>query len=95
MQNITGTKKRLPVATFQLSPHQEFSTLCLTFYQIYSLNVQKFSQNPYFLFLEEAAHNGCGLTLHAISQQSPDILKSHAALAMPLAFLAMHEALPG
>ncbi|WAR24092.1 ECM29-like protein [Mya arenaria] len=40
---------------------------------------------------EEAAHNGCGLTLHAISQQSSDILKRHASLTMPLAFLAMHE----
>ncbi|KAL4235658.1 hypothetical protein ACF0H5_004053 [Mactra antiquata] len=40
---------------------------------------------------EEAAHHGCGLTLHAVSQQSPDILKRHASLAMPLAFLAMHE----
>lgn len=40
---------------------------------------------------EEAAHQGCGLTLHAISQQSPDTLRRHATLAMPLAFLAMHE----
>ena len=44
-----------------------------------------------YLFSEEAAHHGCGLTLHAISQQSPDILRRHATLAMPLAFLAMHE----
>lgn len=40
---------------------------------------------------DEAAHNGCGLTLHAISQHSPDVLRRHASLAMPLAFLAMHE----
>lgn len=40
---------------------------------------------------EEAAHQGCGLTLHAISLQSPDTLRRHATLAMPLAFLAMHE----
>ncbi|KAL3868785.1 hypothetical protein ACJMK2_041546 [Sinanodonta woodiana] len=40
---------------------------------------------------DEASHNGCGLALHAISQQNPDILHRHAALAMPLAFLAMHE----
>jgi len=46
-------------------------------------------------FSEEAAHNGCGLTLNAISRQSPDVLKNHASLAMPLAFLAMHEAVPG
>ena len=44
-----------------------------------------------FHFVEEAAHQGCGLTLHAISQQSPDTLRRHATLAMPLAFLAMHE----
>lgn len=46
-------------------------------------------------FVDEAAHNGCGLTLHAISQQSPDILKRHATVAMPLAFLAMHESIAG
>ena len=45
----------------------------------------------YSFISEEAAHHGCGLTLHAISQQSPDILRRHATLAMPLAFLAMHE----
>ena len=40
---------------------------------------------------EEVAHQGCGLTLHAISQQSSDVLRKHASVAMPLAFLAMHE----
>lgn len=49
----------------------------------------------FLAILEEAAHHGCGLTLNAVSQQSPDILKRHASLAMPLAFLAMHEDTPG
>ena len=40
---------------------------------------------------EEVAHSGCALTLHAISQKSPDILRRHATLAMPIAFFAMHE----
>ena len=35
--------------------------------------------------------HACGVTLQAISQRSPDVLKRHTALALPLAFLAMHE----
>lgn len=37
--------------------------------------------------------NACSVTLHAISQHSPDCLRRHANLAMPLAFFAMHEEL--
>ena len=33
----------------------------------------------------------CGVTIHAINQRSPDVLKRHAAQALPLAFLAMHQ----
>ncbi|KAK3091483.1 hypothetical protein FSP39_020174, partial [Pinctada imbricata] len=40
---------------------------------------------------EESARHACGQTLHAMSTHSPDILKRHATLAMPLAFFAMHE----
>ncbi|MEQ2306110.1 hypothetical protein AMECASPLE_004693 [Ameca splendens] len=36
----------------------------------------------------------CALTLHAISHYSPDVLKAHAGVALPLAFLGMHQA-PG
>ncbi|XP_060085987.1 proteasome adapter and scaffold protein ECM29-like [Ylistrum balloti] len=43
---------------------------------------------------EESARLACGLTLHSMSQHSPDILKRHATLAMPLAFFAMHEQKP-
>jgi len=34
------------------------------------------------------------LTVHAISHYSPDVLKGHAVVALPLAFLGMHQA-PG
>ncbi|KAI8774268.1 proteasome-associated protein ECM29 [Biomphalaria glabrata] len=37
------------------------------------------------------ARHGCSVTLHAISEYSPDTLRRHANLAMPLAFFAMHE----
>ena len=32
------------------------------------------------------------LTVHAISHYSPDVLKAHAGVALPLAFLGMHQA---
>lgn len=32
--------------------------------------------------------------MHAISHYSPDVLKGHAGVALPLAFLGMHQA-PG
>lgn len=34
------------------------------------------------------------LTVHAISHYSPDVLKGHGGVALPLAFLGMHQA-PG
>ncbi|XP_075681729.1 proteasome adapter and scaffold protein ECM29 [Rhinoderma darwinii] len=34
---------------------------------------------------------GCTLTVHAISRYSPDVLKNHSGMVLPLAFLAMHE----
>lgn len=43
---------------------------------------------------EESVRSACGLTLAAISQYNPDVLKRHAALALPLAFFAMHEKEP-
>ena len=45
----------------------------------------------YISYAEESVREVCGVTLHAISQRSPDVLKRHAALALPLAFLAMHQ----
>ncbi|XP_063770752.1 proteasome adapter and scaffold protein ECM29 isoform X2 [Pseudophryne corroboree] len=40
---------------------------------------------------EPAYRSGCTLTVHAISRYSPDVLKNHSSLVLPLAFLAMHE----
>ncbi|KAM8960529.1 proteasome adapter and scaffold protein ECM29 [Pelodytes ibericus] len=40
---------------------------------------------------ETTYRTGCTLTVHAISRYSPDVLKNHSALVLPLAFLAMHE----
>lgn len=47
-----------------------------------------------FLSLEPVYKSSCALTLHAISHYSPDVLKGHAVVALPLAFLGMHQA-PG
>ncbi|XP_078427300.1 proteasome adapter and scaffold protein ECM29 [Cetorhinus maximus] len=40
---------------------------------------------------EQVYRSACALTVHAISRHSPDIIKHHAAVALPLAFLGMHE----
>ncbi|XP_059151870.1 proteasome adapter and scaffold protein ECM29-like [Physella acuta] len=40
---------------------------------------------------EPNAHHACCVTLHAMARHSPDHLRRHANLAMPLAFFAMHE----
>ncbi|XP_056374752.1 proteasome adapter and scaffold protein ECM29 [Hyla sarda] len=40
---------------------------------------------------EPAYRTGCTLTVHAISRYSPDVLKNHSSMVLPLAFLAMHE----
>uniref|UniRef100_A0A8C5FEG7 Ecm29 proteasome adaptor and scaffold n=1 Tax=Gadus morhua TaxID=8049 RepID=A0A8C5FEG7_GADMO len=51
--------------------------------------------NTWYLEKEEPVYkSSCVLTLHAISHYSPDVLKGHAGLALPLAFLGMHQ-LPG
>lgn len=44
-----------------------------------------------FTFVESNAHHACCVTLHAMARHSPDHLRRHANLAMPLAFFAMHE----
>lgn len=43
---------------------------------------------------EPVYKSSCVLTVHAISHYSPDVLKGHAGVALPLAFLGMHQA-PG
>lgn len=51
--------------------------------------------NSWYLEKEEPVYkSSCALTVHAISHYSPDVLKSHAGVALPLAFLGMHQA-PG
>ncbi|XP_077980977.1 proteasome adapter and scaffold protein ECM29-like [Glandiceps talaboti] len=40
---------------------------------------------------DEGIRVACGLTLQAMARQNPDIVKRHAAIALPLAFLAMHQ----
>ncbi|XP_029706065.1 proteasome adapter and scaffold protein ECM29 isoform X1 [Takifugu rubripes] len=51
--------------------------------------------STWYLQKEEPVHkSSCALTVHAISHYSPDVLKAHAGVALPLAFLGMHQA-PG
>ncbi|KAI3353260.1 hypothetical protein L3Q82_019800, partial [Scortum barcoo] len=51
--------------------------------------------NSWYLEKEEPVYkSSCALTVHAISHYSPDVLKGHAGVALPLAFLGMHQA-PG
>ncbi|KAK7930020.1 hypothetical protein WMY93_006415 [Mugilogobius chulae] len=51
--------------------------------------------HSWYLEKEEPVYkSSCALTLHAISHYSPDVLKGHAGVALPLAFLGMHQA-PG
>ncbi|KAJ8262299.1 hypothetical protein GJAV_G00164870 [Gymnothorax javanicus] len=57
-------------------------------------SVEKLLQklNAWYLEKEEPIYkSSCALTVHAIGHYSPDVLKSHAGLALPLAFLGMHE----
>uniref|UniRef100_A0A1A7Z514 F-box protein 10 n=1 Tax=Iconisemion striatum TaxID=60296 RepID=A0A1A7Z514_9TELE len=51
--------------------------------------------STWYLEKEELVYkSSCALTVHAISHYSPDVLKAHAGVALPLAFLGMHQA-PG
>ncbi|XP_072904697.1 proteasome adapter and scaffold protein ECM29 [Hemitrygon akajei] len=51
--------------------------------------------NMWYLEKDESIYqSACVLTVSAIGRHSPDIIKQHAALALPLAFLGMHE-IPG
>uniref|UniRef100_A0A8C1YNA4 Ecm29 proteasome adaptor and scaffold n=1 Tax=Cyprinus carpio TaxID=7962 RepID=A0A8C1YNA4_CYPCA len=57
-------------------------------------SVEKLLQklNTWYLEKEEALYrSSCCLVVHAISHYSPDVLKAHAGVALPLAFLAMHQ----
>ncbi|KAM9818443.1 proteasome adapter and scaffold protein ECM29 isoform 2-T2 [Syngnathus typhle] len=49
--------------------------------------------STWYLEKEEPVYkSSCALTVHAISHYSPDVLKAHAGVALPLAFLGMHQA---
>uniref|UniRef100_A0A1A8DM70 F-box protein 10 n=1 Tax=Nothobranchius kadleci TaxID=1051664 RepID=A0A1A8DM70_NOTKA len=48
--------------------------------------------STWYLEKEELVYkSSCALTVHAISHYSPDVLKAHAGVALPLAFLGMHQ----
>lgn len=44
---------------------------------------------------DEGVRQACAVTLQAITRRCPDVTKAHAAIALPLAFLGMHEQKPG
>uniref|UniRef100_A0AAR2L3Y5 Ecm29 proteasome adaptor and scaffold n=1 Tax=Pygocentrus nattereri TaxID=42514 RepID=A0AAR2L3Y5_PYGNA len=57
-------------------------------------SVEKLLQklSTWYLEKEEVVYkSSCCLTVHAISHYSPDVLKAHAGVALPLAFLGMHQ----
>ncbi|XP_072526756.1 proteasome adapter and scaffold protein ECM29 [Salminus brasiliensis] len=57
-------------------------------------SVEKLLQklSTWYLEKEEAVYkSSCCLTMHSISHYSPDVLKAHAGVALPLAFLGMHQ----
>lgn len=57
-------------------------------------SVEKLLQklSTWYLEKEEAVYkSSCCLTVHSISHYSPDVLKAHAGVALPLAFLGMHQ----
>ncbi|OXB60778.1 hypothetical protein ASZ78_016829 [Callipepla squamata] len=48
--------------------------------------------SSWYMEKEEAVYRtGCALTVHAMGRYSPDVVKNHAKLVLPLAFLGMHE----
>ncbi|TRY64723.1 hypothetical protein DNTS_030150 [Danionella cerebrum] len=57
-------------------------------------SVEKLLQklSTWYLEKEEALYkSSCCQVVHAISHYSPDVLKAHAGVALPLAFLGMHQ----
>ncbi|KAK3507508.1 hypothetical protein QTP70_027439 [Hemibagrus guttatus] len=73
------SKKLLPNQCFIFDFHSHVSSSSDTFF-------------PLDLCSPEVVYkSSCCLTVHAISQYSPDVLKAHACVALPLAFLGMHQ----
>ncbi|XP_071853904.1 proteasome adapter and scaffold protein ECM29-like [Apostichopus japonicus] len=57
-------------------------------------SVEKLLKRLHSWYMEKddsSLHLACGNAIHAMSTYNHDVLKRHAAIAMPLAFLAMHE----
>ncbi len=67
-----------------VSPRNDRWCVLLTKHQNSQLNWSLFCT-------DESVREACGVTIHAINARSPDVLKRHAALALPIAFLAMHQ----
>lgn len=44
--------------------------------------------------VDEGVRHACAVTLQAITRRSPDVTRAHGALALPLAFLGMHQQKP-
>jgi len=40
---------------------------------------------------DEMLHEACGDVIHAVNEQSPDVLLKHCSLILPLVFFAMHQ----
>jgi len=40
---------------------------------------------------DELVRQSCGSVIHAINQQSPDVLQKHLSLVLPLVFFATHQ----
>lgn len=81
---ITSFNRQLIDNEPNIKPHSNVrSSLSSTLYFLNSV-----------LLPEPVYKSSCALTVHAISHYSPDVLKGHAGVALPLAFLGMHQA-PG
>uniref|UniRef100_A0A673A0I8 Ecm29 proteasome adaptor and scaffold n=1 Tax=Sphaeramia orbicularis TaxID=375764 RepID=A0A673A0I8_9TELE len=80
-----------------LTPYSEmtYEGVCLLSHQTAKdSSVEKLllKLNSWYLEKEEPVYkSSCALTVHAISHYSPDVLKGHAGVALPLAFLGMHQ----
>uniref|UniRef100_A0A8D0CXV9 Ecm29 proteasome adaptor and scaffold n=1 Tax=Sander lucioperca TaxID=283035 RepID=A0A8D0CXV9_SANLU len=80
-----------------LSDSESMCCICLFHQTAKDGSVEKLllKLNSWYLEKEEPVYkSSCALTMHAISHYSPDVLKGHAGVALPLAFLGMHQA-PG
>ena len=43
------------------------------------------------LLLDETLRQSCGAVIHAVNEQSPDVLQRHSSIVLPLVFFAMHQ----